>query len=327
MRARVTSTSALLLGDDHSSTIRERILGGIAGLLSLRVAFGGVAFAVNVLLARLLGATGLGAYTYALAWVTLVNAPAIIGLDQLLVREVPRARLNKSWGLLRGLLRASNGIVLLTSGGLIILGVSISWVLRARAAPAVVPTLWVSLALIPLIALTRLRQAALQGLHRVVVGSIPERLILPALTLLFLLYYKLAHIQLSAPVAMALNVAASATAFALGAWTLHKLYPPEASAAVPEYRIGAWLRAAVPLMLLNGVGVAFNQADILILGMLKGSTVLGPYGVADRTAELMSVVLYAQSAAFASTASSLNAEKTGDASAPRDAPRSPCPSR
>ncbi len=70
------------------------------------------------------------------------------------------------------------------------------------------------------------------------------------------------------------------------------------------------MRAGVPLFLLNSVGVVFNQADILILGMLRGSDVLGPYGVADRTAELLSVVLYAQSAAFASTASALTAEKS-----------------
>jgi O-antigen/teichoic acid export membrane protein len=303
------AAGAMLLGKEHSSTIRQRLISGLAGLLSLRVAFGAVAFSVNVLLARLLGAGGLGAYTYALAWVTLVNAPAIVGLDQLLVRQIPKYRLSGSWSLLRGMVRASNLIVLSASAGLIVLGLSLSWLLREHAAPGMVPALWVSLALIPLIALTRVRQATLQGLHRVVVGSVPERLVLPGLTLLCLLGVEVSHFQLTAPIAMGLTVLASAAAFGLGAWTLHRHYPPEAAHVQPEYHVSEWIRAGIPLFLLNSVGVVFSQADILILGMFRGSDIVGQYGVADRTAELLAVVLYAQSAAFASTAAALHAER------------------
>jgi O-antigen/teichoic acid export membrane protein len=309
VRSRATATGELLLGKEHSSTIRQRLLAGVAGLLSLRVAFGAISFAVGVLLARLLGTRDLGAYTYALAWVTLANAPAIVGLDQLLVREIPKYRLSNSWSLLRGMIRASNWIALTASAGLIFIAVSISWLLRGHAAPGVVPTLWVSLVLIPLIALTRLRMSALQGLHRVVVGSVPERLVLPGLTLLFLLAVELTHYRLTAPVAMGINVFANVVAFSLGAWTLYRNYPAEAAQVQPEYQIAAWIRAGVPLFLLNSVGVVFSQSDILILGMFRGPAIVGQYGVADRTAELLSVVLYAQSAAFASTASSLTAEK------------------
>src|SRR5262249_6888638 len=156
-----------LLGAEHSTTIRQRLLAGAAGLLSLRVAFGAISFAVSVLLARLLGTRGLGAYSYALAWVTLAGAPAILGFDQLLVREIPKYRLSTAWSLLHGIVRATNWIVLGVSAGLIAIGFAISWALRGRAQADVVPTLWMSLALVPLIALTRLRQSTLQGMHRV----------------------------------------------------------------------------------------------------------------------------------------------------------------
>jgi O-antigen/teichoic acid export membrane protein len=312
MRAGVTATGALLLGKEHSTTIRQRLVTGVAGLLSLRVAFGAIAFSVNILLARVLGASGLGAYTYALAWVTLANAPAILGFDQLLVREIPKYQVAKSWSLFRGLIRVSNGVALSSSILLVLFGFAISWLLRARAGPYVVPTLWVSLVLIPLIALTRVRQSTLQGLHRVVVGSVPERLVMPGIMLAVLFGASVARLALTAPMAMGAYVLASLVAFGLGAWTLHRNYPREAAEVVPEYHIAAWIRAAVPMLLLNSVGVVFSQADILILGVFRGPDAVGAYGIADRTAELLSMVLYAQSAAFASTASALTAEKAFD---------------
>ncbi|MGH7619079.1 MAG: flippase [Gemmatimonadaceae bacterium] len=309
IRARAATIGGLLLGKDESASVRQRVLAGIAGLLSLRVAFGGIAFVVTILLARLLGASGLGAYSYALAWVSLLGAPAILGMDQLLVREVAGYQHRREWGLLKGVVQSATRIVLAVSLPLVVGSAVVAWTLRNATEPETVPTLLVSLVLIPLIALTRVRQATLQGLHRVVVGSVPERLVLPGILAVLLAVAWISRTALSAPVAMGLNVGASAVAFIVGAWTLHRHFPAEAKAAPPVYRTGAWLRAGLPIFLVTGVSVVFNQADLLILGLLRGSSTVGPYGVADKTSDLLTIVLAAQASAFASTAASLAAQK------------------
>jgi O-antigen/teichoic acid export membrane protein len=296
-----------LLGREASADVRRRLIAGVSGLLSLRVAFGAMSFVLTVLLARMLGAEMFGGYSYALAWIMLLGAPTVLGLDQLLVREVAADVVASKWALLRGLVRTANRTVLLVSLGMAAVAALVAWILRERASPELVRTFWVGLLLVPLISLTRLRQATLQGLHRVVLGSIPERLILPVLLLVSLVAIDLSHLRLAASTAMALNVAATSIAFGVGTWLLRRNLPSPIRDVEPEYQRARWARSAWPILLFSGAGIVFAQADILILGSLKGPGVVGLYGVADKSAELLSFVLVAQNAAFASTAASLYA--------------------
>jgi O-antigen/teichoic acid export membrane protein len=309
MRGPLHTIGEWLLGREASVAVRNRLMIGMSGLLSLRVSFGAMSFVLTVLLARTLGDQGFGTYSYALAWAMLLGAPAVLGMDQLLVREVAAYSVKSQWNLLRGILRAANGTVLIASVFLAAVAAGIAWMLRGRAAPELIRTFWVGLLLVPLISLTRLRQATLQGLHRVVFGSIPERLILPALFLAALAIVRVSHLPLAASTAMALNVAATGVAFVVGAWLLQRNLPAPVRSAPPAYEGALWARSAVPILLFSGAGVIFAQADILILGSLKGSAVVGLYGVADKSAELLSFVLVAQNAAFASTAATLYAQK------------------
>jgi O-antigen/teichoic acid export membrane protein len=297
------------LGREESAGMRDRLMKGVSGLLSLRVAFGAMSFVLTVLLARMLGAQAFGTYSYALAWVMLLGAPAVLGMDQLLVREVAAYSVKSRWDLLRGILRAANWTVLITSLSLAAIAAAVAWMLCGRNSPELVNTFWVGLLLIPLISLTRLRQATLQGLHRVVFGSIPERLILPALLLATLVIIRISHLPLTAPTAMAFNVGATGVAFVVGAWLLHRNLPVPVRRTAPAYERSLWARSALPILLFSGAGIVFAQADTLILGSLKGPGMVGLYGVADKSAELLSFVLVAQNAAFASTAASLHAQR------------------
>ncbi len=156
--------------------------------------------------------------------------------------------------------------------------------------------------------MTRVRQATLQGLHRVVLGSVPERLILPSLFLAFLVGADLWRHSLAAPAAMGLNILATLIAFGVGVRYLRRVFPAEAKRAAAAYQTRQWARSAFPILLLSGAGVVFGQADTLILGSLRGATAVGLYGVADRAAELLTFVMVAQNAAFASTVSTLHAQ-------------------
>jgi len=309
MRDAATVIGELLLGKEESVTLRNRLVAGAGGLLGLRIAFSGLSFLVTVLLARLLGTAGFGAYSYAFAWIVLLGIPAILGSDQLLVREVAAHHAKSDWGLMRGLLRRANGAVLLVSLGLALLAAALAWALRGRwPSPIMLPTFWVALILLPLITLTRVRQGAMQGLHHVALGAMPEQLIQPAVLVgLLSMAYLFWRQRLTAPLAMGLNVGAAAVAFAVGAVLLYRTLPLPVKEAAPVYRDMAWARSALPLVFLAGAGVLFAQADTLILGALKGAKAVGLYSAAHKGADSISFVLAAQSAAFASTAASFYA--------------------
>ena len=57
----------------RSPELRKRHLWDAGGLLGLRIAFGGLSFVVTIILSRALGTEGLGIYSYAFAWNTLLH--------------------------------------------------------------------------------------------------------------------------------------------------------------------------------------------------------------------------------------------------------------
>lgn len=290
-------------------SLRDRLLLDTGGLLALRVAYGGLSFVLTIILARTLGTEGFGTYSYSFAWTVLLGVPAILGMDQLLIREIAAYRVRSQWHLIRGLLRMANSLVLMVSVGLALIAAIFVWFLRARWAPQMAPTFWLSLLLLPLISLTRVRQGALQGMQQVVLGSIPERLIQPALLLGFVGVVSWKLNTMSPPLVMGMNIVAALVAFAIGARWLQQTLPLSIKQVEPAYRNSGWLRSAFSMLLFSSVSVVFSQADLLILGAVKGAHAVGLYSVADRGAEMLTIMMAAQSGAFASTAAALYATR------------------
>ena len=105
---------------------------------------------------------------------------AVLGLGPLVVRQVASYHSFESWGLLRGMLRRSNQSVALASALTMAVAACVGWLVY-RSQPELLHAFWIALLLIPLIAFATLRQAALQGLGRVVLGRAPETIVAPAL--------------------------------------------------------------------------------------------------------------------------------------------------
>ena len=261
----------------RSPELRERHLWDAGGLLGLRIAFGGLSFVVTVILSRALGTEGLGVYSYAFAWIVLLSVPATIGMDQLLTREVAGYVSTAQWRLVRGILSMTTWSTLFASVVVSLVAAVFAGFLRGHWASDLAPTFWMSLPLLPLISLTRVRQGALQGLKRVVLGSIPERLIQPVLllALIAVAYWWLR--ELTAPIAMGLTVIAALVAFIVGARWLQQSLPAPVKEAEAVYRNSEWMRSAFSMLLVSSVSIVFSQADLLILGAFKGASAVGLY--------------------------------------------------
>ena len=165
MQRTLTAVSQVLVGKEEPPTIHRRIVAAAGALFGLRVAFSGLSFAGSVLLGRLLGEEGFGAYSYALAWIVLIGIPAILGMDQLLARDIAAYHATSQWGPLRGLLRQATVAALIASLGIALLaGITAGVFLREQS--ELLSTFWVAVMLVPLISLTRVRQSTMQGLHQ-----------------------------------------------------------------------------------------------------------------------------------------------------------------
>lgn len=249
-------------------------------------------FAIVVLLTHVLGATRFGAYASAVAWTTLLAVVAVLGLAPLVVRHVAGYSADEAWGRLRGLLAwahrsvgAASAITVAVAAGV---GVAIY-----HARPELLWPLLASLPLVPLIALTTLRQAAMQGLGRVVLGRIPDTLLTPVAFIVLIVASDAVAGTLTATAAVGLQAASTAIGFLVGALLLRRSMPGEVRQTPPETDRASWRRSAASLLALNVIGAAGGQVGTILLGAVGTARDAGVFNVAYRTTIFISFLMVA----------------------------------
>lgn len=295
----------------EKDSLRTTLVKGTSGSFALKVTSTGLNFLSSLLIARLLGLAGYGAFAYAQSWVALLVVPAMLGLDVLLVRNLATYWARAEWGLMNGLLRWANRAVLATSVGLSLLAATVAWFFGRSLDSQMLSAFLVAMGLLPLAALIYIQQATMRGLQRVVVGQLPEALIRPLLFLILIgIVYPLLGEDLGAAGAVGLSVAAAAVAFLIGARLLRKSLPRAATQAYPTYRGQEWTRSMLPLLFLGSMLVINVQVPTILLGTIQGAEAAGAFAAVSRVALLIAFVLNAASMALAPAIASLYA--TGD---------------
>ena len=297
------------LNKGEAGSLQRRLTKNAAGSFGLKIASLGLAFVTSVLLARLFGPEGYGLYAYAIAWLFLLQIPAGLGMREIFVREIATYQARSEWRLIRGLLHWANQIVLIVSIGIMLLAAGVFWLLEADSDSQKIFVFWLALLSLPLMALTLLRQGAMQGLHRVVVGQLPELLIQPALFIILLgCAYLLFGEDLSVTWAMSIRVLTFGVSFLVGTELLRKNLPQQVREVRPDYHTRPWLRSILPFIFISSMFVINNKTDALMLGAMKGTESVGLYVVASRGAELVTFILVAVNRALGPAIANLYAE-------------------
>ena len=253
----------------------------------VKIASAGAAFGLHVLLARLGGADEYGAYSYVLTWAGVMAVIVTLGLDTSLVKYVAAYQEQGAWQLLKGLVRWSQGLVLLLASLLSLAVALLVALLRDRLDEALVPTIWMGCGVLPVLALLRLTEARLFGHRRVVLAQLPDGVLRPLFTgVMAALVFWLPGRPMRSSDAMGLHLMAVAVAATIG-MALLKREPRPASAGVrPDYEARAWLQTSLPLWLEAGMRLLSTSLDVIVLGGLLGMAEAGVYAVANRLAEL-----------------------------------------
>ena len=273
---------------------RSRLVRDAAWSFVLKFSSTTLSFLIAVLLARTLGARDYGYYTYAFSLVMFLSLPAQAGLPNLVIRETAKGIAQNRPGLVRGVWIWSGRISLLVSLAVAFLAAVILLVRRGSGSETFEATLAWALVLVPLVALSSLRSAALRGLHKIVAGQLPDSIIRPGLLFLSLIGVLLvARKELNASEAMAIHVLAAFAAFGAGSLLLWRNTPHAVREAKPSFRSQAWLASTLPLALMAGMQMVNSQADILMLGLFKTADQVGIYRVAVQMATLASFGLQA----------------------------------
>ena len=251
----------------------------MAGSSAVQVAGMAVTFLVGIQLARGLGVEGYGIYGIAMAVISLASIPGEFGLPKLVTREVASASARQDLPTLFGVLRWSDRACYLISAvvaGATALGAFLF--VGGTESPLAGAILW-GAPIIPLLALAKIRGAALQGLHFIVRGQVAVGFARPLMlsVSLFLLFRFVT--DAGAAEVMALNSLTALAALVLAHWWLRSRLPRPAP---DQLRMHAkkWRASSVPMALGEGVLVINAQLGILLLGILAGATDVGLFRIA-----------------------------------------------
>lgn len=285
-----------LLQLTHGDGLRPQLVRGGLGSFIVKVASTNLYLIVSIVLARFLGPEGYGVYSYVLALISLLAIPAQFGLPDLVIRETAKAYANDDWSLLRGLWHWSNLGV-----GIFAISLSVFFMIMAslfayRFTELHLKTLLWGLTLMPLMAFTKLHEASLRGLSKVVQGQLPESIVRPTLLILFVVSSVTFAFgkSINASEAMALHVFASVMALAFSVWLLHKRRPDQLNENVrPVYQSKRWIGSCLPFAFIAGMAFINTQTDLIMLGLFTTPKNVGIYRVAAQGATLVSFGLTA----------------------------------
>lgn len=306
--AMISQVTGRFFAGQKAQPLRDHLFKAATGTFGLRAVSIGLSFIISVLFARLLGVTGFGTYSYTMAWMALLGVPALFGLDRLLIREVAVYRTRSEWHLVKGLLRWSNRTVLPISLGLVLLTAGVIWMLADRLGFETSTALWTGLVILPLFPLLDLKQAAMQGLNRVVFALLPDLFVRPLiLAALLACTYLVFGRGVNAQWALGLNAAAVLAALLFATYLLRKMLPRAARNVAPAYQTRSWVRSALPMMLISGMHVINHRIDEIMLGVMKETAAVGIYTVANRGAQLILLVQTAVNVALGPTIAGLHA--------------------
>ncbi|WP_281288520.1 flippase [Marinobacter piscensis] len=281
----------------QGESLKAQLIRGAGGSAGIQVVNLLLTLVSGVLLARTLGPESYGTYAFVLSIITLLSLPAKAGLPTLLVRETAKNQLNKDWGLMRGLLKASNLFAIGYS--VIVVTIVGSWLLLRGDDTLETATLLWALLLLPLMAFEAVRTGTLRGLRWVLSAQAPEQIVRPATVILLVGSVVLLGSELSAVRAIQFNVIGALLAFTLGVFLLLKALPQRAKTAESKYNIKPWAASLLPLSLFAGLKLLDSQVSILFLGFLATSEEVGLFRVAATGAALVAFGLNAVNMAMA----------------------------
>jgi len=280
--------------------------GTIIALL-VQIAGGGIGYAVQIFLARWLGAGGYGIYSYLLTWAQVFTIGALLGLDFSIVRFIPGYLLRQDRARLCGILRWSRILVFAIGG--ILAGASTLTLIIVHPIRSEVITLVLCSAIIPFLALTEVQTQIIRSTRQIGWAYAPPILLQPLL-LLGLVYGALRIFGvLTDYSALAAMLISLGIIIIFQGFVIQRLFLVHTKNSIPSYSVKEWLKVSLPLLLTSIFSIIILRVDMLVVGYCLGSEEVGIYSAAVRTAAIVGMTLFASNSIIAPLISSYYARR------------------
>jgi O-antigen/teichoic acid export membrane protein len=269
----------------------KEVINGAASSFALRITGAALAFALNVVLGRMLGATGVGLYFLALSVVTIATVLGRVGLDNALLRFTAASASSGDWVAIKGLFIKSMQITLITSSLLTIsVGIFAPWISKTLFnAPGLVdPLRTMALGIVPTSLFTIVARM-LQGLKRTKDGVAVLNVWAPA----FCLAGAIALVPIWGVQGAVTSYAIAATLTTVIAWWRWHKATPQLTELIGYFSTQKLFQSSTPLFWVALSQLAITLTATISLGIWSTNADVGIYGAASRIVILLNFIIEA----------------------------------
>lgn len=278
-----------------ASVTRGRLLGVdrplfTNSLVLLLALVGGqvLSFAVQILIARLIGIASYGVYTYTFTWLSLLVRLAVVGGDRVLIRYLTEYRHTGQVGLAHGVVRWSSATALATSALVSLTFLVIGWGTMTAGTAEARGVVLIGALILPILVDAVLVESVLRSCDAHHAASLAGRVLVPLLNgLLFAVAALSVPRLIDARWAIALNGLASLIVV-LSARAVARRRLPARDEPLDLRPRPAWRRASLAFGLNSLALYLTAQVDMLVLAWFWDETLLGIYGAVVRIVTVMS---------------------------------------
>ena len=247
-----------------------------------------VAYLMQVLLARWMGAVQYGIYEYVISIGTFLGFLAGLGLPNCLLRFIPKYSIQEDWGKLRGIVWGSWRYVFFSSVLFTFISTVFVFGWDRYSSNIALASFILGMATIPLWALARHQREMSRGIKQMALAYLPSTIAFPLLAIAGGFYYRQ---NLSSIKAISIVFVSLSLVLLCQLWLFNRQLPNRCSDSQPIYLRKEWFAVALPLLFNDSAFVLLAQTDTLMTGAILGTFEAGIYSAAFKTAAGVSFML------------------------------------
>jgi O-antigen/teichoic acid export membrane protein len=281
--------------------------GGVTAFFIYGIGFG-LTYCAQLIIARIVGVDTYGVYAYVFAWMVVLAYFSALGFDVGLLRFVPVYEAKCAWPLLRGVIQYAQRRALFVGLSVILIGVFVveGWV----SSPQLKSTFLAGFALVPILALVRIRCSVVRAFGGVTSALVPDRVVRDGILIGLIVVASLGMgWTLSAPFVMVATLISSALGLVCAGIAIRRRRPRAIDNILPAYDIAAWRQAAIPLVILGASESLLNRTGVILLGWIADTKDAGIYSLAFNIALVVTMPRIAINTLFAPVISDLYARR------------------
>ncbi|HEV7248289.1 MAG TPA: lipopolysaccharide biosynthesis protein [Shinella sp.] len=291
----VRALAATLASDDPRNLAQRMALIAFA----IRVVSAAIAFISQIILARVMGEFEYGIFVFVWALVVIFGDLSCLGIHTTIVRFLPGYVGRSAYAEIRGLTSTARIFAMLTSTGLAAAGLLCLWLFHESFAGYYLVPLFIGLFCMPMIALGDVLESTARAHSWAVVALSPTYIVRPLLILVFMML----AIALDAPhTALTAIVAALAATYlttVVQFFNIVRRLGKRYVAGPRKIEFSLWIRAALPIFLIEGFGFMLTNSDVLVVGLFLDPESVAIYFAAAKTMALVHFVFFSVKAAAA----------------------------